>query len=208
MTKLLRAWLTPVAATVDVVNPCRSDRDRCESSDRWWGSPYKTCSVKMCRQERFDTALSQTLCPCLFFAPSRAPAGPGKPSYNDKESRCDGYPSVSVRRHGIRRTDNQSISRRWHPLQRSRPGGVAGALTVLVVWILGMFHVQVPPEVASALTIIISFFASYFVRERVPAAADVTDATGATGQPADHRSSKATGSGCFLRQLPRIGAVW
>jgi hypothetical protein len=67
------------------------------------------------------------------------------------------------------------------PTTKVTAGGVAGALTVLVVWILGMFHVQVPPEVASALTVILSFFASYFVRERVPAAPGVTGATGTIG---------------------------
>lgn len=57
------------------------------------------------------------------------------------------------------------------PSTKVAAGGVAGALTVLVVWILGLLHVPVPPEVVSALTVIISFIASYFVRQRVPAAA-------------------------------------
>jgi hypothetical protein len=58
------------------------------------------------------------------------------------------------------------------PTTKVAAGGVAGALTVLVVWILGLLHVPVPPEVASALTVIISFVTSYFVRQRVPAAAN------------------------------------
>jgi len=62
------------------------------------------------------------------------------------------------------------------PTTKVAAGGIAGAITVLVVWILGMFHVAVPPEVASALTVIISFATSYFVRERVPVAADNTKA--------------------------------
>jgi putative flippase GtrA len=41
-----------------------------------------------------------------------------------------------------------------------------------VVWILGLLHVAVPPEVASALTVIISFITSYFVKQRIPVAAD------------------------------------
>jgi hypothetical protein len=57
------------------------------------------------------------------------------------------------------------------PTTKVAAGGIAGAITVLVVWILGMFHVAVPPEVASAFTVIITFVASYFVRERVPVAA-------------------------------------
>jgi hypothetical protein len=57
------------------------------------------------------------------------------------------------------------------PTTKVAAGGVAGALTVLAVWILGLFHVTVPPEVASALTVIISFITSYLVRQRIPAAA-------------------------------------
>lgn len=62
------------------------------------------------------------------------------------------------------------------PSTKVAGGGVAGALIVLVVWILGLLHVAVPPEVASALTVIVSFATSYFVRERVPVAADNTKA--------------------------------
>jgi putative flippase GtrA len=57
------------------------------------------------------------------------------------------------------------------PTTKVAAGGVTGALTVLVVWILGLLHVPVPPEVASALTVIISFVTSYLVRQRVPVAA-------------------------------------
>jgi hypothetical protein len=57
------------------------------------------------------------------------------------------------------------------PTTKLAAGGVAGALTVLVVWILGLLPVPVPPEVASALTVIISFITSYLVKQRIPAAA-------------------------------------
>lgn len=60
------------------------------------------------------------------------------------------------------------------PTTKVAAGGVAGALTVLVVWILGLLHVAVPPEAASALTVIISFASSYLVRERVAVAAENT----------------------------------
>lgn len=56
------------------------------------------------------------------------------------------------------------------PTTKVTSGGVSGALTVLVVWILGLLHVAVPPEVASALTVVISVVTSYFVRQRVPTA--------------------------------------
>lgn len=39
--------------------------------------------------------------------------------------------------------------------------GVAGAITVVIVWVASMLGVDVPGEVASAFTIIISFLAGY-----------------------------------------------
>jgi len=57
------------------------------------------------------------------------------------------------------------------PTTKVAAGGAAGALTVLVVWILGLYHVSVPPEVASAITVLISFITSCFVTQRIPAAA-------------------------------------
>lgn len=57
------------------------------------------------------------------------------------------------------------------PTTKVAAGGAAGALTVLLVWILGLLEVTVPPEVASAITVIISFITSYLVKQRVPAAA-------------------------------------
>ena len=57
------------------------------------------------------------------------------------------------------------------PTTKAAAGGAAGALTVLLVWILGLLHVTVPPEVASAITVIISFNTSYLVKQRIPAAA-------------------------------------
>jgi putative flippase GtrA len=56
------------------------------------------------------------------------------------------------------------------PTTKVAAGGVAGALAVLVVWILGLLHVTVPPEVASALTVVTSFITSYLVKQRIPAA--------------------------------------
>lgn len=40
-------------------------------------------------------------------------------------------------------------------------GGAAGALTILVVWIAGLYGLEVPPEVASAFTVLVSFAAGY-----------------------------------------------
>jgi hypothetical protein len=40
-------------------------------------------------------------------------------------------------------------------------GGAAGAITVVLVWAAGFAGVEVPPEVASAVTVLISFAAGY-----------------------------------------------
>ena len=42
-------------------------------------------------------------------------------------------------------------------------GGAAGALTIIVIWVIGLFHVAVPPEVASAFTTVIGTGAVYLV---------------------------------------------
>lgn len=39
--------------------------------------------------------------------------------------------------------------------------GIAGALTVVLVWIVGVLGIAVPAEVASAVTVIIAFAAGY-----------------------------------------------
>ena len=45
-------------------------------------------------------------------------------------------------------------------------GGLAGAATILIIWVFGLFHVAVPPEVASAFTTLISTGTVYFVPHR------------------------------------------
>ncbi len=54
------------------------------------------------------------------------------------------------------------------PTTKVISGGVAGAISVVIVWALNSFKVlpggtQIPGEIASALTTIISFAVSYFV---------------------------------------------
>ena len=46
--------------------------------------------------------------------------------------------------------------------------GIAGSLVVVLLWVLGLFHVTVPAEVASALTVIISFVAGYIAPRSTP----------------------------------------
>lgn len=52
------------------------------------------------------------------------------------------------------------------PTTKVAAAGVGGSLTVLVIYVLGLFGVDLPPEVASALSALISFGAGYIVKER------------------------------------------
>lgn len=47
------------------------------------------------------------------------------------------------------------------PTPKVAAAGGAGAATVVIVWLLGMAGVAVPPEVASAITALLSFAAGY-----------------------------------------------
>lgn len=49
------------------------------------------------------------------------------------------------------------------PNRKVSSGGVAGALTVILVWALGELNVSVPPEVASALTLLLAVGVAYIV---------------------------------------------
>jgi hypothetical protein len=56
------------------------------------------------------------------------------------------------------------------PSKKVAAGGVAGALTVVLVWVINTFMLtnqaqQIPGEVASAITTIFSFAVAYFVPE-------------------------------------------
>lgn len=44
--------------------------------------------------------------------------------------------------------------------------GVAGAITLILVWVAGMAGLEVPPEVASAVTLLIAAGAGYFTPSR------------------------------------------
>lgn len=47
-------------------------------------------------------------------------------------------------------------------------GALAGALSIVVVWVLGMFKVPVPPEVASAFTVILTVVVAALVPAKKP----------------------------------------
>lgn len=50
------------------------------------------------------------------------------------------------------------------PIRKVAAGGAAGAVTTIVVWALSSFvHIDVPSEVAAALTLLVMFGVSYFV---------------------------------------------
>ena len=49
------------------------------------------------------------------------------------------------------------------PDRKVAAGGIAGALSIILVWGVGYADIVVPPEVASAVTVIIGFAVSYLV---------------------------------------------
>ena len=58
------------------------------------------------------------------------------------------------------------------PTQKMTAVGISGAVTLVVIWLVSQFGVDLPAEVASALTIIISFVAGYLTPEKVAQAID------------------------------------
>jgi len=53
------------------------------------------------------------------------------------------------------------MSTDWTPTRKVGTAGVTGALSIVLVWALGRFHVDMPDEVAAAITLLIMFGASY-----------------------------------------------
>ena len=51
------------------------------------------------------------------------------------------------------------------PGRKVGAGALAGAVTVIGVYVAESFGAEVPPEVASAVTTVLSFVTSYLVRE-------------------------------------------
>jgi hypothetical protein len=49
----------------------------------------------------------------------------------------------------------------YAPRPKVVAGGIAGAASILVVYVASLFGLDVPPEVASAFTVVVSFGASY-----------------------------------------------
>ncbi len=59
-----------------------------------------------------------------------------------------------------------------NPTQKVAAGAIAGSITVVLVYLVQeLFTIEIPAEVAAALTTIISFTSSYFTRDKAPAPA-------------------------------------
>ncbi len=54
-------------------------------------------------------------------------------------------------------------------------GALAGAVSVILVWIITKWGIDVPPEIASAFTTVISAGSSYFAPRSDPTPDQVTD---------------------------------
>lgn len=44
---------------------------------------------------------------------------------------------------------------------KTKAAGVAGAVTLVIVFVLGQLGVEIPPDVAAAVTVILTFIAAY-----------------------------------------------
>jgi len=48
------------------------------------------------------------------------------------------------------------------PTPKVAAAGISGAVALIIVWVAGLFGLDVPPEVAAAFTVILAFVAAYF----------------------------------------------
>lgn len=52
------------------------------------------------------------------------------------------------------------------PTAKVAAGGIGASVSIVLVWVLGQMSVDMPNEVASAITAILSFAAAYLTKER------------------------------------------
>lgn len=52
------------------------------------------------------------------------------------------------------------------PTQKVTAAGLAGALSIIIVWLFGLADIDIPPEVASAFTVVLSVVTAYIVPEK------------------------------------------
>jgi hypothetical protein len=60
----------------------------------------------------------------------------------------------------------EHTTRSLAPTSKVIAGGTAGAATVLLLWLVSLFGLQVPPEVAAAVTALLAAGAAYLKTER------------------------------------------
>lgn len=54
------------------------------------------------------------------------------------------------------------------PVRKLEAASIAGALAVVLTWMVGLTGVDMPEEVASALTVLMMALVAYFTQERQP----------------------------------------
>jgi hypothetical protein len=62
-------------------------------------------------------------------------------------------------------TKEDAMTRAYTPRLKVTAAGIGGAITAVLVWILGVYGTVIPPDVASAITTIVSFAAGYIRAE-------------------------------------------
>ncbi len=52
------------------------------------------------------------------------------------------------------------------PTNKMQAVGISGAVTIVLMYLAGLASIEVPPEVAAAVTTIIAFVSGYLTREK------------------------------------------
>lgn len=61
-----------------------------------------------------------------------------------------------------------------NPTQKVAAAGIGGSLSIVLIYVVGLFGLDLPPEVASAVTAIVSFAAGYVTPEVKPEVSEVS----------------------------------
>ncbi len=59
------------------------------------------------------------------------------------------------------------------PNKKVAATGISGGVSVIVIWIIGLFGIIVPPEIAAAFTVVVGGLVGYWTPERINEAVDV-----------------------------------
>lgn len=60
------------------------------------------------------------------------------------------------------------------PNTKVAAGGLAGGLSMIIIWLLGQLDVDLPAEVAAAITTLVTFAVGYFVPEKAAPSGSTT----------------------------------